>query len=146
MEAAKAVGYTDPTFLMRVRREDEDFAEQWDLALEGAKAVLEAEATRRAVEGVLEPVFFKGTVVGYKTNYSDTLLLARLKRLDPGYRDNRSGSGDTNINFGVAILPMTAKNDDDWENRAIDMHSDQKVIELEAKPVENTLKKVTRGD
>src|SRR5437870_3224245 len=43
----------------------------------------EAEATRRAVEGWDEPVFYRGQVWGHVRRYSDTLLLARLEALDP---------------------------------------------------------------
>ncbi len=143
--ASEAVGYANTSFLMKFKKEDEDFAEEWEEAVQAGAAILEAEILRRGIDGVLEPVFYKGKVVGYKTVYSDPLLLAAIKKVDPGYRDARIG-GSTNINFGVAILPMTAKDDDDWENRAIEMHSDQKVIELEAKPIEGLITKVTRGD
>mgnify|MGYP006303842671 CR=1 FL=1 len=40
---------------------------------------LEAEARRRAVQGVEEPVFYKGEIVGYKLKYSDGLLKFLLK-------------------------------------------------------------------
>ena len=144
-EAAYAVGYTDTTTVLKFRREDEAFAEEWDNALEAAKHVLEAEAIRRAREGVLEPVYYKGDIVGYKTNYSDPLLMFVLRKLDPAYRDTGQ-RGDTNINFGIAVLPMTAKNDDEWEKRALEMHGNQQVITLEAKPQQNHLQKMTRSD
>ncbi len=67
-EAARAVGYTDTATLQAYRRNDEDFAEAWDHALEAAAHVLEEEVWRRAQDGVLEPVFYKGHVAGYKTN------------------------------------------------------------------------------
>ena len=35
---------------------------------------IEAEMRRRAIEGVQKPVFYKGEVCGYITEYSDTLL------------------------------------------------------------------------
>lgn len=44
---------------------------------------LEAEADRRAVEGVKEPVYQGGELVGYKQKYSDTLLMFRLNGLKP---------------------------------------------------------------
>lgn len=145
-EAARAVGYTDTATLQQFRRNDEEFAEAWDHALEAAAHVLEEEAIRRATEGVLEPVFYKGEVAGYKTNYSDTLLMFVLRGLKPGvYRENQRG-GDTNINFGIAVLPMTAKSDEQWEQRAVLMHSEQKTITIEAKPVENQMARIKRGD
>ncbi len=145
-EAARACGYTDTATLQHFRRNDEDFAEAWEHALEAAAHVLEEEAIRRATEGVLEPVFYKGHVAGYKTNYSDTLLMFILRGLKPGvYRENARG-GDTNINFGIAVLPMTAQNEGQWEERALLMHSEQKTITIEAKPVENQMSRIKRGD
>lgn len=145
-EAARAVGYTDTATLQAFRRQDEDFAEAWNYALEAAANVLEEEAIRRATEGVLEPVYYKGMVAGYKINYSDTLLMFVLRGLKPGtYRENQRG-GDTNINFGIAVLPMTAPSEEQWEQRAVTMHSEQKVITIEAKPVENQMNRIKRGD
>ena len=145
-EAARAVGYTDTATLQQYRRNDEEFAEAWEFALEAAANALEEEAIRRATEGVLEPVFYKGHVAGYKTNYSDTLLMFILRGLKPGtYRENQRG-GDTNINFGIAVLPMTAQNDEQWERRALLMHDEQKTITIEAKPVENQMARIKRGD
>lgn len=136
-EAARCAGYADTSFLVRLRKQDEDFAAEWDIALEAAKHQLEEEAIRRATEGVLEPVFYKGSICGYKTNYSDSLLMFILRKLDPSYRDSAQ-RGDTNINFGIAVLPMQAQDEGAWEQRALEMHGNQQVIELEAKPTENT--------
>ena len=145
-EAARAVGYTDTATLQQYRRNDEEFAEAWEYALEAAAHVLEEEAIRRATEGVLEPVYYKGEVAGYKTNYSDTLLMFILRGLKPSvYRENQRG-GDTNINFGIAVLPMTAQSDEQWEQRAVLMHQEQKTITIEAKPVENQMARIKRGD
>jgi hypothetical protein len=44
---------------------------------------LEFEADRRAVEGIRKPVFYKGQIVGETWEYSDRLLMFRLKALDP---------------------------------------------------------------
>ena len=107
---------------------------------------MEEEIWRRAKEGVLEPVFYKGEVAGYKTNYSDTLAMFILRGLKPGtYRDNVRG-GDVNVNFGIAVLPMTAQNDDQWESRAVLMHQEQRTITIEDKPVENQMTRIKRGD
>jgi hypothetical protein len=145
-EAARSVGFQDTSSLQHYRRNDEEFAEEWELALEAAANVLEEEAIRRATEGVLEPVFYKGDIVGYKTNYSDALMMFILRGLKPGtYRDAVRG-GETNINFGIAVLPMTAPDEGSWEKRAVDMHSNQVTIDVEAKPVENNLSRITRGD
>lgn len=145
-EASRAVGYTDTATLQAFRRNDEDFAEAWNHALEAAAHVLEEEIWRRAHDGVLEPIYYKGKVAGYKTNYSDTLAMFILRGLKPGtYRENQRG-GDTNISFGIAVLPMTAQSDEKWEQRAVLMHSEQKTITIEAKPVENQMIRIKRSD
>ena len=143
--ASQACGWQDTSTVQKARREDEDFAADWEIALLAASNKLEAEAWRRAEEGVLEPTYYKGEIVGYTTKYSDPLMMFMLRKLNPAYRDT-GRSGDTNINFGIAVLPMTAVNDEDWEQRAQVMHNQQRVITLEAKPVENNLARVQRGD
>lgn len=145
-EASRAVGYTDTATLQQFRRNDEEFAEAWDYALEAAANVLEEEIWRRANDGVTEPTYYKGEIVGYTLKYSDPLAMFILRGLKPGtYRDTARG-GDTNINFGIAVLPMTAQNDEQWERRAVVMHSEQKTITIEAKPVENQMARIKRGD
>ncbi len=50
---------------------------------------LASEARRRAVEGVLKPVYYKGKLVGFIREYSDTLLMFLMKAAMPEkYRDN----------------------------------------------------------
>lgn len=144
-EAARAVGFQDTSSLQKFRRDDEDFAEEWGAALDSAKHVLEEEAIDRAVNGVLEPTYYKGEIVGYTAKKSDALMMFLLRKLDPSYRDTSRG-GDTNITFGIAVLPMTAQSDEAWEKRALTMHGNQTIIEVEAKPVENRLSRVQRGD
>jgi len=145
-EAARSCGFQDTSSLQKFRRDNDDFAEEWDLAIEAAANILEEEAIRRAVEGVLEPIYYKGEIAGYKTNYSDALMMFILRGLKPSvYRETARG-GETNINFGIAVLPMTARDDESWQDRAILMHDKQQPIILEAKPVENQMTRVERGD
>ena len=145
-EAALACGWTDTSTVQRYRHDDEEFAEAWDLALLAAANVLEAEAIRRAMEGEMKPIYYKGVIAGYETKRSDTLMMFMLRGMKPDvYRDNSRG-GDMNINFGVAVLPMTAQSDDDWEKRATIMHAEQKTITIEAKPVENQMARIQRSD
>jgi hypothetical protein len=60
----------------------------WQLAAEK----LEAEAFRRAHDGVEEPVFQGGAEVGRVRKYSDTLLIFLLKGAKPNtYRDQWKG-------------------------------------------------------
>ena len=67
-----------------------DFRRRWDEAIEVAVDVLEAEARRRALTGVREPVFYKGKEITIVSKYSDTLLIFLLKAHRPDtYRDVR---------------------------------------------------------
>lgn len=70
-------------YMYQVREEDEEFAAAWDAAVKQGTAALEDEAVRRAKEGTLKPVFYKGAKVGTIREYSDTLLIFLLKARDP---------------------------------------------------------------
>ena len=73
------------------RHRDPIFAAEWTEAEEEAADTLEAEAQRRAVEGVLEPVFYLGQEVGHIRKYSDRLLELLLKGHKPTkFRENLS--------------------------------------------------------
>lgn len=146
-KAAEEVGYRDTSFLRRVRSRDEGFAELWDEAIEAAGDLVEAEVYRRAIHGVMEPVYYKGEICGYVKKHSDRLAEVLLKRHKPEYRDGSRGS-DISINVGIALMPARAKNSQQWEERSIEMHSEQQPIVLEDKPKENMLERTTvkRGD
>lgn len=65
-------------------REDEAFQDAMRVAEQMAADRLEAEARRRAVEGVKEPRFTgTGEVAGHVVKYSDTLLIFLLKGARP---------------------------------------------------------------
>lgn len=67
---------------------DDSFKIRFDKAVKIGLGVLEDEATRRAVEGVLKPVYQKGKKVGTVREYSDTLLIVLLKAQAPEkYKD-----------------------------------------------------------
>lgn len=70
-------------YMYQVRGEDEEFAAAWDEAVKLGTAALEDEAVRRAKDGTLRPVFYKGEKVGTIREYSDTLLIFLLKARDP---------------------------------------------------------------
>lgn len=85
--------------LYRRRDEDEEFAAAWDAAMEEATDHLEAEARRRAVEGLVQKKFDKDgcPVIDPETGqqyferaYSDTLLIFLLKGARPEkFRDRQ---------------------------------------------------------
>jgi len=55
-------------------KEDAEYAEAFKESHQEACDNIEAEMRRRAIEGVQKPVFYKGEVCGYITEYSDTML------------------------------------------------------------------------
>jgi hypothetical protein len=77
------------------RGRDEEFAAQWDEAMQAAEASVEHELYRRAQEGWDEPIFggrHKERIVGTVRRYSDRLLELRAKALLPAYRETSSVS------------------------------------------------------
>lgn len=86
-QSVKAIGVSR-TGIYQQRENDEEFAVAWDEAIDHYVDALEAEADRRAKEGTLKPVFFKGEQCGEIREYSDLLLIFRLKALRPDkYKD-----------------------------------------------------------
>lgn len=65
------------------RDDDPTFKSEWDAALDRATDAIEDEAIRRATEGTLKPVFYKGSKCGTIREYSDTLLIFMLKARRP---------------------------------------------------------------
>ena len=75
------------------RHDDPDFEAQFAVAAHQYVAKLEQEADRRGVEGISKGIYYKGEKVDVEREYSDTLLIFRLKRLDPAYRERTEISG-----------------------------------------------------
>lgn len=104
--ACERVGLSTTT-LYKHRGEDPEFAAAWDVAYDQGTTVLEAEAQRRATQGVTEPVFNKGIIVGHVQKYSDVLLIFLLKARDPKrFRDNvdiSNSDGSIAAAFAAAV-------------------------------------------
>jgi len=115
IDAAQKAGYGH-TAVYKRRQTDTtgEYIKRWDAAYEmGIQVrlnVSENEADRRAIEGVEEPVYQKGKLVGKVRKFSDALLMFRIKKLNPAYRDRvelkHSGEID-NPSAGVAVLNIT---------------------------------------
>jgi len=99
VDAAEAAGITARTAFLH-RREDAEFAKQWEDAFNAGVAVLEREAVRRATVGVQEPMLYKGEVVHHVTKYSDTLLQFLLRAHKPEMYTERKISEVTGKNGG----------------------------------------------
>ncbi len=86
--AAEIVGMARRTHYRWIE-DDVGYREAFESATEEAIDRLEAEARRRAVEGVEKPVgWYKGEPGGYVREFSDTLLIFLLKGAAPDkYRD-----------------------------------------------------------
>lgn len=80
--ACDAAGYSLRS-IYTWRKADAQFAAEFASAKEASGDVLESEAVRRAVEGVDEPVFYKGDACGVIRRYSDSLLQTLLKGAKP---------------------------------------------------------------
>lgn len=65
------------------RETDPVFRSAWDEAIVESGEWLEKEARRRAEEGTLRPVYYKGELVGFMREYSDTLMGQLLKANNP---------------------------------------------------------------
>ncbi len=77
-----------------LRQKDEAYLAAWEAARSIAGDVLEAEAVRRAHDGVDRPVYQQGRLVGYERIYSDTLLIFLLKGMRPEvYRERHELTG-----------------------------------------------------
>ena len=84
-------------------REDPHYAERFADAQQQFIELMEAEADRRGVLGVDEPVFQGGNQVGVKRRYSDTLLVFRLNALAADkYRYRSHVTQDTTVKANVA--------------------------------------------
>lgn len=116
-DAAKAAGVPIRT-IYNWREGDPAFAAEWATAYTIGADNLEAEAQRRAVKGVEEPVFHGGKIVGTVTRYSDTLLIYMMKARDPERFCDRART--------AAIMRKWAKQDND-DGR----HSDEAVVSAE---------------
>lgn len=94
-----------------VRDGQPEFAAAWKEAVEVAVELMEYEARRRAVTGVLEPVFYQGMKAGQVRKYSDTLLIFLMKAHKPEmysdrHRHEHTGSGGGPIVITEVIVEM----------------------------------------
>lgn len=104
--ACRAVGYSR-TSTYEWREADAQFAARWQEAIDDAVERMEAEADRRAVDGTLKPVFHQGVECGHVREFSDTLLIFRLKALRPDVYRERASVEHTGKDGEKLIPPET---------------------------------------
>ena len=94
--AAKLISISIQT-VYNYRNSDPEFAAAWEAAIEEGTKNLEAEAYRRAFEGVEETVYRNGKKVGMVRKYSDVLLIFLLKARDSKYKDSVTVAGELDL-------------------------------------------------
>jgi len=72
-----------PSTIDKHRTKDSEFDASIREHMEQGYDMIEEEARRRAVDGVLEPVFYMGEEIGAVRKYSDKLLSQLLKAYKP---------------------------------------------------------------
>lgn len=82
--AARACGRGETAFQLE-RSKNPAFSEAWDWAMRESYLALEAEARRRAVQGVRKPIYYKDEIIDEIVEYSDSLLALLLKANHPAF-------------------------------------------------------------
>jgi hypothetical protein len=79
------------------RKQDAEFAQQWEDAQEEAVELLHARTFQRAIEGDCEPILYMGVPVAYVRKFSDKLQIEMLR----AYRPDTFKTAGVNVNLGV---------------------------------------------
>lgn len=82
---------------------DEQYAKAFKMAEEAAVEALEFEARRRAKDGVTREVFHQGEVCGYRTDFSDLLMIFLLKGARPEKYREQGVQVQVNVNIADRI-------------------------------------------
>jgi hypothetical protein len=85
--------------------------------------MFEMEADRRGREGVDKLVVSAGKILGTEKVFSDTLLMARLRKLDPSGYNNRQVQHQVSGTVGVLHAPMPHASSEDWEKDYAKRHA-----------------------
>lgn len=143
LAACKAVGVS-LIFVNQWRKDDKKIDEALLEAERVGTQGLVSAAIQRAVHGVEEDVYYKGGVVGQKTNYSDGLLQTLLKAKVPEFAKDGEDGARPGMNVQVNIMPR-ADNYEAWlvmkdktMNRALPAPDPNEAIDAEYVEVEPT--------
>lgn len=111
--AVEGAGIDSSTPYTRQWREDKEFQEALRLAEQMGADLLEAEAVRRAHDGVEEPVgWYRGQAGGTVRRYSDTLLIFLLKGAKPEKYGDKPLVGDSAEEIARRIQEALAESAD----------------------------------
>jgi len=121
--AAQAAGYADSQMVNKYRKQDPEFAEAWLEAENAAIDIWEAEAAKRAFEGVEKGIYFRGQKVDSEMQFSDGLAQFMLKAKRPEIYGERKRV-DVNVGgqVGVAVLPMAGNDTEQWERESTEVN------------------------
>ncbi len=111
MAAACRVAGVSAATMYRRRESNKALAAQWEEALESAVDTLELVARERALNGVKEPVFYKGEIVGEIVKPSDRLMETLLRahrpdKFNPVQKLEHSGGVEVSIMQFSGGTPM----------------------------------------
>lgn len=99
--AAKAAGVARST-LFDWREKHPEFKQLWIEAVEAGTDAIEDEMLRRAKDGVLQPVFYKGEQVAEVREFSDTLMVHTVNGRRPEkWRGKQTTDNNVNVNVSV---------------------------------------------
>lgn len=104
LAACRSVGVS-LLFVNQWRKDDEKVDEKLTEAERVGTQGLVSAAIQRAVRGVDEDVYYKGEVVGQKTNYSDSLLTTLLKAKVAEFAKDSDGPGGGVVVNIANIMP-----------------------------------------
>jgi hypothetical protein len=79
------------------RRNDPEFAEQWEAAESHATDLIVGRAFQRALEGDCEPILYKGVVVGHVRRFDSRLQIEMLR----AHRPDKFRTPGTQVNIGA---------------------------------------------
>ena len=114
-----------------------DFAYEWDDLRQALVDKLQTAAIKRAVDGVKEPVYYKGEKIGSVKKYSDPLLMFLMKAHAPDLYGDKRTLNVNSKNVSVQIRSFDAYGNeiepeditDQWgENKTI---ADAEVLSFE---------------
>lgn len=114
--AAQLAGTTCRT-VARHAKVDPELMEEIEEAMEAYRDTVRATVQRRALEGDLEPIIGRvgkdrDGIIAYKRRFSDTILLAEAKRVDPEYRDK--STVDMNVKAAGVLVVGTMMSAGEW--------------------------------
>lgn len=140
--AAKAAG-VDSSLPYKWRKQDDAFREAWDALADQVGTVIESALVERVLNGVEKPLTYQGEIFGYTREYPDHVGVALLRGMKPDKYREAGGGINVNVNannYGVALLPMAAPSEEEWEQQSRRLTEQQNKIA--AQVIEGTAERV----